>query len=326
MVAALVIVATLLAGVAMADPVGPADPDRCLTCHGMRNLAVRESPEHSLHDFSVSAAFRSSVHGRLTCAQCHGDVGPYPHQRERERAKVTCAQDCHVRDASGRAYSHAGTVADVEASVHQPRARGDRTDRPTCLSCHGSGDPHAIQSSRNLSPRSRMMLCDGCHDDRERMARNEVDPDAVQSYKRSFHYKAVTFGARNTAVCQDCHTTHRIRAHSDSISSVAPAALPATCGQAACHPGAGARFAVSGANHLDLRIKREPILWAEEWLFRLLTVGTMAMLVTGILLDVQKKFGALALIKRFAHHVWRWLMTGATLARQTGRAVRWLVG
>jgi hypothetical protein len=170
-----------------------------------------------------------------------------------------------------------------------------------------------------------MALCDGCHEDRARMARNDVEPDAVRSYKRSFHYKAITFGARETAVCQDCHTTHRIRDASDSRSSVAAAALPATCGQTACHPGAGARFAVSGANHLDLRVKREPILWAEEWLFRLLTGGTLAMLLVGIVLDLQKKFGWIALARRSARRVWRWRNAVPAAARRTSRVARWLL-
>jgi hypothetical protein len=325
MVAVLVLAATLLARAAAAEPTGRTDPNRCLTCHGMQNLAVREAVAASPHDFSVPPTFGASVHGRLTCDQCHGDVGPYPHQGRERRVKVTCAQDCHARDSGGRVYSHAATVADFESSVHKASARGALTDRPTCLSCHGGGNPHAIEFSETSSPRARMALCVGCHDDRSRMARNGVDVDAVPSYKRSFHYKAIIFGARETAVCQDCHTTHRIRHASDSLSSVAPAALPATCGQTACHPGAGAHFAVSGANHLDLRVKREPILWAEEWLFRLLTGGTMAMLLVGIVLDVQKKFGWMVLVRRGARRVWRWRMAVPAVARRTSRVARWLL-
>jgi hypothetical protein len=295
LVAVLVDIAILLPRAAAADPAA-ADSSRCLTCHGMRNLAVREAVGQPLSDYSISSAFASSVHGRLTCVQCHGDAGPFPHQQR--RAPVTCAQDCHARDRDGRVYSHAATVADFEASVHRSGTRGDPRDRPTCLSCHGHGDPHAIQSSKELPPRERMALCDGCHDDRARMLRSGVDPDAVPSYRRSFHYKAITFGGRQTAVCPDCHTAHRIRRPSDPTSSVAAAALPATCGKATCHQGAGPRFAVSGANHLDLRVRHEPILRAEEWLFRLLTAGTMALLLIGIVLDVQRRFGWVAVVKR----------------------------
>jgi hypothetical protein len=329
MVTRIVMAITLVAGVAAAQPETSAPGEgsgRCLTCHGMTNLAVRESGSTPVHTFSVSPQrFSASVHGRLTCQQCHGEVGPYPHQFTGGRAKVTCAQDCHAQDRNGRPYSHATTAADFEASAHRPRASADPADRPTCLSCHGSGDPHAIAPAKGQSARARMTLCVDCHDDRAKMSRNHVEPNAVSSYRRSFHYKAITFGVLQAAVCQDCHTTHRILAPSDPRSSVAPAALPATCGQASCHPGARSHFAVSGANHLDLRVKREPILKAEEWLFWMLTAGTMAMLAVGIALDVQKAFGWIVLVKSTAERVRRHFDAASAIGRRTARLARWLL-
>lgn len=323
MLAVLVLVATLFGSVASAEPVHSIQSTRCLSCHGMPNLVVRDSTGRALHDFSVPQAFASSVHGRLACEQCHGDVGTYPHNVRAN--KVTCAQECHARDREGRVYSHAETVAEFESSIHRPRLDRDPRDRPTCLNCHGSGDPHAIGSVKELLPSARIAQCAGCHDDPVRMARNDVEPDAVRSYKRSFHYKAIRFGGTKTAVCQDCHTAHRIRPASDASSSVARTALPATCGQTRCHVGAGARFAVSGANHLDLRIKREPVLRAEEWLFRLLTAATMAMLLIGIVLDVQKRFGWIALVRRAARAVRPWLAAFPTMTRRSIRFARWLL-
>ena len=325
MVAVLLVISMLLPRATAANPAAATNSRRCLTCHGMRNLAVREAVGKPFRDYSISPAFASSVHGRLTCEQCHGDVGPFPHQTEPRRAPVTCAQDCHARDRYGRVYTHEATVADFDASVHRSSTRGDPSDRPTCLSCHGHGDPHAIQSSRNLPPRERMAVCDGCHGDRARMLRSGVDADAVPSYRRSFHYKAITFGGRETAVCPDCHTAHRIQRASDPRSSVASAALTATCGQTACHQGAGPRFAVSGANHLDLRVRHEPILRAEELLFRLLTTGTIAMLLIGIVLDVQRRFGWMAVVKRAADRVRHSFDAVPAVGRQTIRIARRLL-
>jgi hypothetical protein len=330
MVPAVIIALAARGAAAQPAPSGTDDPGRCLTCHGMANLAVRESASAPLHSFSVSPqAFSASVHGRLTCQQCHGEVGAYPHVFAGGRVKVTCAQQCHAQTREGRPYTHAATVADFDASAHRARTSGDPNDRPTCLTCHGSGDPHAIAPASGQPQRARMALCVGCHDDRARMTRNRMETDAVSSYKRSFHYKAITFGARTAAVCQDCHTTHRILPPWDSKSSVAAAALPATCGQAACHPGARAHFAVSGANHLDLRVKRERVLWLEEWLFWILTAGTMAMLVAGIVLDVQKKFGWVVLMtrpaKRIGARVRRRLDALSVVARHALRRARWLL-
>ena len=157
------------------------------------------------------------------------------------------------------------------------------------------------------------------------MRRNQVEPDAVSSYRRSFHYKAITFGSLQPAVCPDCHTAHRILPPTDPKSSVAPAALPATCGQTACHAGARASFAVSGANHLDLRVKQEPMLAAEEWLFWSLTTGTLTMLGMGILHDVQKKFGWVVLLNRVSVRLGRQLRAIAISCRRSVKFVRWLL-
>jgi len=145
-----------------------------------------------------------------------------------------------------------------------------------------------------------MALCARCHEDRKLMAKHDVPVDMVASYRRSFHYKAIRFGGggKRTAVCSDCHTAHIVLRPGDPRSTIAAANLTKTCGQAKCHAGAGRNFAVSGANHLDLRISQEPVLWFEEKFFLVLTGGTMLMLLVGIVLDVQRKFGWLALARR----------------------------
>lgn len=67
MLGVLVMVATLIGSVASAEPVHRVQSNRCLSCHGMPNLVVRDSTGRTLHDFSVPPAFASSVHGRLAC-------------------------------------------------------------------------------------------------------------------------------------------------------------------------------------------------------------------------------------------------------------------
>jgi hypothetical protein len=57
-------------------------------------------------------------------------------------------------------------------------------------------------------------------------------------------------------------------------------------------------FAMSGANHLRSRIGKDLVLGLEEKLFVVLTIGTMAMLLVGILLDIQRKYGWLRLLGR----------------------------
>jgi hypothetical protein len=269
------------------------DSRSCLRCHGMENFALRESALATPRDLSVPAdSFRISVHGRLDCRQCHQDITHYPHTITATTGHVTCADDCHATDSEGKPYTHSSIVAGFASSVHGKGLGNSNPDAPGCLTCHGGGDPHTIaRAAKETSVTSKMKLCVDCHDDPERMARNDLTTDAVESYRRSFHYKAIRFGETNTAVCQDCHTVHGVLPKDSTRSSIADANLPKTCGQSNCHPGAEMNFSMSGANHLGLRIERDPILWFEENFFLALTLGTMAMLAVGIALDVQRKFG-----------------------------------
>ncbi len=285
----------------------------CLKCHALPNLGYREGGQARV--FTVAPqAFRGSAHGTLACVQCHSDVAAYPHVPSAQRKRVTCDADCHAVDASGRPYTHRGVVARFRESVYGRPVR-DPTglvapdpDAPTCLTCHGdtgSGNPHAIAAAKSLTRAAKVQLCVSCHDDRALMEKHRVPAEAVASYRRSFHYKSLLFGGTGTAICIDCHTAHDILPASDPRSSVAAASLTKTCGRARCHEGARRNFAVSGANHLDLRVESEPVLWFEEKFFLLLTGGTMLMLLVGIALDVQRKFGWAALAARAGRAIGR---------------------
>jgi len=271
------------------------DTQRCLKCHNMENFAFRHTLSYGehLHDFSVNAdTFQASVHGSIACQQCHTDITEYPHPFVEERARVSCGADCHATDSSGKTFSHQVVFGEFQSSVHRKGLTRENQDSPNCTTCHGSGNPHGIQKAKQaVAIREKMALCVSCHANQAMMEKNLVDPNAVSSYKRSFHYKAIRFGETNTAVCQDCHTVHHILPKDSASSSISTANISNTCGQQKCHPGAAMNFSMSGANHLALRIEREPILWWLEKFFVILTAGTLAMLIVGILLDIQRKFG-----------------------------------
>ena len=307
MVAAVIVLASVsplsAAGLPPAPIVfGPDDTQRCLKCHGMANLAFQDSAGAPIRSFTVNQdAFRLSVHAELSCQQCHQDVTRYPHSLDGPRRLVTCATDCHATDSLGQPYSHVGVLATFQQSVHRRGLSAEPDGAPTCVTCHAGGNPHAIaRATTALGPVEKMGLCVSCHEDAALMDRHQVDPEAVASYKRSFHYKAIRFGETNTAVCQDCHTVHGALPRDSAASSIATGHIAQTCGQQQCHPGATMNFAMSGANHLSLRIAREPVLWWLEKFFLLLTAGTMAMLIVGIALDVQRSFGWGAVIGRLS--------------------------
>jgi len=299
------------------------DTQRCLKCHNMENFAFRHTLSYGehLHDFSVIAeTFQKSVHGAIACQQCHTDITEYPHPFVEERARVSCGVDCHATDTSGKTYSHQIVFSEFQSSVHKKGLTGENQESPTCITCHGSGNPHGIQKAKQtVTISEKMALCVSCHANQALMEKNHVDPNAVSSYKRSFHYKAIRFGETNTAVCQDCHTVHLILPKDSISSSISTANISNTCGQQKCHPGASMNFSMSGANHLALRIEREPILWGLEKFFAILTAGTLAMLVVGILLDIQRKFGWLVIFGKSLQKALAGLRHVGEVSRQAAR-------
>lgn len=294
----------------------------CLACHGMPNLGYRDSTPVP-RSFAVSpGAFNPSVHRDVACVDCHQGASTYPHEAGTPATRVTCATDCHATDSAGRPYTHAKEVASFGESVH---GRAADRDNPTCLTCHGAGDAHAVSRVATATPAVKAALCVSCHADTAMMRRHDVAVGAVASYERSFHYKAIRFGDTTTATCTDCHTAHHVLPPSDARSTIAPGALARTCGATGCHAGAALNFASSGANHLELRVAKEPILFFEERFFMVLTAGTLAMLVVGIVLDIQKKFGWSTLVRSAAVLGSRRLRRVVVSVRRAARVSRpWL--
>jgi len=271
----------------------------CNKCHAMNNFSYLNEDLKSLKNLTVNTdEFKKSVHGKLNCIDCHQDTTSYPHKQQIE--KVGCDQNCHSNDKDGNPYTHSKQVKEFSDSIHTKGKNGQSKDSPTCLSCHGYTSVHNIQKvTKTISQGEKISQCIVCHDNKEMMIQNKVEEDAVESYKQSFHYKAVKFGGISSATCQDCHEVHAILPKDHKESSIHKDKVADTCGKSGCHDGAKINFAMSGANHLKLRIDKEPILFWEEKLFQILTGGTMAMLVVGIVLDIQKKFGWLSVLKKF---------------------------
>lgn len=271
----------------------------CNKCHGMQNFSYLNSDLKSIRNLNVNLEeFKKSVHGKLNCVDCHKNTDSYPHKSLEQ--KVGCNQDCHSITKDGNPYTHEKQVTEFEDSIHTKGKNGKSKDSPTCVSCHGYTSVHAIQkATKTITQGEKISQCIVCHDNKEMMVRNKVEEDAVESYRQSFHYKSVKFGGISSATCQDCHGVHKIHPKDHKESSISDEKIADTCGKSGCHDGAKINFAMSGANHLKLRVDKEPILYWEEKMFQVLTGGTMAMLAVGIVLDVQKRFGWLVVVQKF---------------------------
>jgi len=189
-------------------------------------------------------AFEKSVHynNNVSCGDCHGgdmnisgaavsvsamntNFGGVP-----SRTNITgvCSK-CHSEEA--RLYKE---------SIHWKELKKGRIEAASCIDCHGTHDilPHENPQSLTYSG-NVPQLCAGCHENQTRMSAwyYGIRTDRFDTYKRSYHYKALISGGKGVATCPDCHENHNTKNESDPRSAIFAANLPATCGKTGCHPG-----------------------------------------------------------------------------------------
>ena len=203
----------------------------CLSCHADKTM--QDAAGHSV---GVDAdTFHASIHGSLSCTDCHTSIKQYPHPDK--LTSVKCAA-CHADQATGLGGS-------VHASVSaQP-----------CTSCHG--DAHSIfpktDARSAVYPLNIPRTCGTCHSD-PALAKKYGLQNVYSVYMDSIHGYAVSKeGLLVAANCMSCHGSHHILSHKDPQSPTYKTNIPNTCGT--CHGGVEAQYsagihgkAVAGGN------------------------------------------------------------------------------
>src|SRR5687768_1927230 len=103
--------------------------EECLGCHEDPS-AVKQAGDRTVSVHVDPKSYAASVHGPLSCTDCHSDISEYPHPTPAP-AKVDCAS-CHTDQ-----------VAAYDKSRHARAIAKGNTNPPVCLSCHG-GNAHKI--------------------------------------------------------------------------------------------------------------------------------------------------------------------------------------
>ena len=209
--------------------VGPAV--QCINCHGnmafLGGKSATQAQDYAL--FVTDSIVGPSVHGGLSCAECHpAQAEGYPHRADR-RARP--CMDCHLGE--GRDWGRSIHAANV--------ARGG--EAATCVDCHGSHQVFASTDRRSMTYALNVAeTCARCHADPDIIGEYFATPEkaqarrAVSLYYETVHGTAITeSGLVVAATCNDCHGAHEILPPDSSRSSVNRANIPETCGQ--CHEG-----------------------------------------------------------------------------------------
>lgn len=185
----------------------------CLTCHADKTLQ-----DASGHSIGVDGdKFHASIHGSVSCTDCHTSISAYPHPDQLTAVKC---ETCHADQTSA-----IGGSIHAKASAHP------------CTSCHG--DAHSIFPKSD--PRSAVYplniprTCGTCHAS-ETLAKKYGLQNVYATYMDSIHGYAVSKeGLLVAANCMSCHGSHNILSHKDAQSTTSKVNVPNTCGT--CHGG-----------------------------------------------------------------------------------------
>ncbi|MBU1937522.1 cytochrome b/b6 domain-containing protein [bacterium] len=292
------------------DPRSPVHRSRemqtCAKCHSRIGLA--EDP-----DIRMPLSFENymeSTHGKLlaqgnvdvpVCTDCHGGHSILPRSDPRSTVAhlnihETCGQ-CH--DEARKEYL---------SSIHYRALEFGIEYSPTCTGCHGE---HLVVSPRRTRleggrAQTADEVCVHCHNDPVILRKYGLDPEVVSTYEDSYHGLATRSGRKDTPSCPDCHMAHGVRTQRDSLSTINPVNLTATC--AKCHPRANNEFAAS-YTHRALQPRRGGLNW---WIAQIYWIAIIAIIGGMILhnliimnyqmLQAKKRQTTGRLIERFDTH------------------------
>jgi cytochrome b subunit of formate dehydrogenase len=231
----------------------------CTTCHADQAGDYADSV-HGL-------ARKAGNEGAPDCGLCHGsahELLPPKSQAFRTAVPDTCGM-CHSE-----------VVEQYRASVHGQVLAHGIDQAPLCTDCHG--EHKIIKHTSDASPVNAAHIrdtCGNCHGDVLLTRKFGLPADRLVSFDSSFHGLAAKAGSQSVANCASCHGVHNILPSSDPKSTINAKNLPKTCGQ--CHPGAGARFAISQVHVVEGKTEPSALRWVRQFYLLLIpvTIGLM---------------------------------------------------
>ncbi|OGO36419.1 MAG: hypothetical protein A2W35_15750 [Chloroflexi bacterium RBG_16_57_11] len=193
----------------------------CLSCHGQPGQTFTLGNGDELDLYVPAELHQSSVHGEtgIACAQCHADVGEYPHPgwqaADRRDATLMLNAVCQ--------RCHNGQYELNQDGVHvSVRASGNRAGA-TCSDCHTAHEIPRLNDpeTHELLPEMKVWIPERCG-----LCHNAI----YQKYKESVHGAALTDGNPDVPTCIDCHGVHNIE---DPRTAAFRLQSPQMCGK--CH-------------------------------------------------------------------------------------------
>ncbi|MHB8880595.1 MAG: cytochrome c3 family protein [Thermodesulfovibrionales bacterium] len=268
----------------------PKETASCLACHSSMKGRLK-SAAGAMIELNVDAdKFQQSVHGSLSCTDCHMRFADNPHASPGAAvppAVVTLAQKLSAKHAVDPVAAaactgcHEETFNKVLTSVHGKNIiEKKQTDGAFCVDCHGS--PHYIVKTKDprslVSRELQIETCGRCHGDKKLIEKYQLQENVMDSFKESFHGRKLHLGHTKVPVCASCHNAHDITTKNDPASPVFGKNKLQTCGK--CHKGANEKF-IPAITHQ----KPGPIPHYTEKALIMLLLSTFAFIIVHVLLE-----------------------------------------
>lgn len=322
--------------------VAAEDELNCVLCHKHRGLSrVDENGEFRLFYINEDM-FERGPHAKVMCIDCHTDIDEVPHKPAKKvdctqechltepsskapfshkPVQKILDRSIHSRfEADGTVKSHAEDYPQCKDCHEEPLYRPlsffkghapgvSQRSLARCKSCHTEGKfadsfythvTSRLQKSR--APREMVGMCAKCHEDEEMRQRHELD-DVVNSYKETYHYKALRFGNEETPDCVDCHvvageSAHLVEGQETPTSAVAPHNVARTCRSSGCHENAADQIA-SYQTHVTYDKDKYPLQYYMLMFFKALMAGVLYFFLTLMFLELLRRlFPRFSLFKK----------------------------
>ncbi len=215
-------------------------PTTCGKCHqtnGKANKGTHLKELNALSDYS------QSVHGKglkekgllvsAVCTDCHTS-----HSILKESDKNSSVNPLNIPNTCS--HCHKSIFEEYMKSEHSIANSDGNLTYPTCANCHSAHTISEIDKSKFQIQITKQ--CGSCH------------KKLAETFKETYHGKAIHLGYMEAAKCSDCHGSHNILKVSNPNSMVGSNNIVATCRQ--CHKNANKEFtgylthATHNSNHI----------------------------------------------------------------------------
>ncbi|MDH4028660.1 MAG: hypothetical protein OEU95_07515, partial [Nitrospirota bacterium] len=278
-----------------------ADKENCLMCHKYRQIGRIDEQGRKRVYFVSENIYANTTHRNVPCRDCHTYITKIPHDPVTEEVNCAnechikppfatenfshkkiieiynksvhgIKNDDSEELKEAKPYCKYCHLNPQYTRVEEKRIAFEET-LGRCLNCHERKGvtqaykhiTHRLRSKTSRSPQEIVQLCSkNCHANIVLMRKFKVSQEsleAVETYNKSIHGKAIALGSQATADCISCHATskiHDIYKKDEIESTVNRKNRAKICRQ--CHKEANERF-VQIDVHSGIERHEKPFLY-----------------------------------------------------------------